>query len=77
MKTKYKFIEFRKEDNNLYYIWNHRYNQYLGELRYNAIKKWEEWEFLPDSYTAFTHQCLEDIIHFIKQLKDLEVRANH
>src|SRR5690606_24045044 len=38
-----------------------------------ATKKWEEWEFLPDSYTAFTHQCLEDIIHFIKQLKDLKM----
>lgn len=69
MKTKYKWVEFiYNEDRESWDVWNHRFKQYLGYIKFNVSTNWKEWEFLPDSYTLFTKQCLADIIDFIKQL---------
>ena len=69
MKIKYKYIEFVKRETAKEIFWNinnHKYEQYLGNLQYNP--KWKQWEFCPEPDTGFTQDCLEYIIHFIKQL---------
>ena len=73
MKTKYKYIEFIKRETAKEIFWavnNHRCEQYLGDLQYNPNKKWEQWVFCPEPDMGFTQDCLEDIIHFIKQLEE-------
>lgn len=70
-KTKYKYIEFHAEAQQgvaYWSIWNHKYKQLIGRVEFH--KRWKEWEFVPEYGTGFTIECLEDIIHFIKQLKD-------
>lgn len=71
MKTKYKYIHFKMgHPENLEQDWiccNNKTNDLLGEFHFN--KKWKCYEFWPCGMTAFTDDCLADIIDFIKQLE--------
>jgi len=69
-KTKYKYIEFKKFEDGVWLINNHKYNEYLGNLEYN--KKWKCWELLPANETGWTEECLVDVVDFIKQLKKIK-----
>lgn len=68
MKIKYKYIEFTKVEDDLWEINNHKYEEKLATLEWH--KKWKQWELCPFPMVAFTQDCLEDVIHFIKQLKE-------
>ena len=72
MKTKYEYIHFNHHEGYQSYKWwtchNNRMNDELGEVEYN--KQWRRWEFTADVHAAFSASCLDDISHFMKQLKD-------
>ena len=71
VKTKYKYIKFDYQPmSGKWLITNHRYNEHIGLISYD--KKWKEWELVPFEDTGWTIECLEDVIHFIKQLNSQE-----
>ena len=66
MKTKYKFIYFKQLENSLWAC-NNKSNEPLGYVEY--YPQWKQYVFstlTPD--VVFNVSCLQDIIHFIKQL---------
>ena len=77
MKTKYKYIHFVYADIKNESAMGGRLNQWvcrnnksksdLGLICFNG--KWRCWEFWPDERSAFTTDCLADIIDFLKQLE--------
>ena len=71
MKTEYKFIYFIKvEDKPKTSIWhcrNDRSDDLLGEIKWYG--PWRQYCFYPVPETIFNVGCLEDINHFIGQLK--------
>ncbi len=71
LKTKYKYIHFESngiDDNGHpnYICWNNKNYDSLGVVEYGA---WKRYIFAPDMNTEFSVDCLQDIIHFIGQLK--------
>jgi len=70
MKTKYKYIEFFKQESWMQpgYIWrcNNHKMAFLGEVTYCV--EWKEWEFCPTPNKGFTIVCLRDIADFLDQL---------
>lgn len=65
MTLRYRFIHFIKVGP----VWACQTNlseELLGHCRYFA--RWGKWEFDPEPGTGFTHDCLQDIAHFLNQL---------
>lgn len=68
MKTKYKYIEFTwQPTSHCWLVTNHKFKEHIGQL--NFFKKWKQWELVPYENTAWTMDCLADVIDFVKQLK--------
>ena len=70
MKTKYKYIKFEPGVGTATEAWiccNTKDNYRLGWVEW--YPRWKCWQFCPAGDTAFTTDCLADIIHFIGQLK--------
>jgi hypothetical protein len=75
MTTKYKHIEFNEQKLNKngreVTIWlcrNHQDGVILGWVEHH--KPWKQYVFAPrDGTMIFSVSCLQDIIHFIGQLK--------
>lgn len=77
MKTKYKYIHFKalpvsegmtiKGQTHIWHCFANKDKTTLGNFHYNF--QWKQWEFWPNYSTAFTNDCLADIIDFMKQLK--------
>ena len=72
MKTKYKFIQFVwVEDKPKTSVWscrNNRSNRELGEIRWYPM--WRQYCYFPTVQAIYSVGCLEDINHFIGQLKE-------
>lgn len=68
MKTKYKYIEFKKLNDECWWVENHKTGDYLGDVEYN--NEWGQWEFLPGHFTGYSHQCLLDLADFVNQLNN-------
>lgn len=70
MKTVYKYIKFVQsidaEVKSSWVCYNTKVNYRLGWVEWNS--RWKCWQFCPADNTAFTTDCLADIIHFLKQL---------
>ena len=69
LKTKYKFIHFRAipHSGKSYECVNNRHGDILGKVTYEY--SWKQYIFEPEPDTTFSVDCLQDIIHFIGQLK--------
>lgn len=68
MKTEYKYIRFEKWGNltnETYWRCYTRKKDLLGTVEWGRFKC---WEFVPQAGTAYTTDCLADIIHFIGQI---------
>ena len=65
MKTKYKYLEFVKED-SYWVVWNHVTDEHLGHVEY--YKKWHQWESYLREGVGFTTGCHKDMSHFLDQL---------
>lgn len=70
MKTRYKYIHFeiRADDEDIWECHNNRTDDLLGELNFD--KQWRQWVFMPEHGCIFSADCLQDIIHFIEQIKN-------
>ena len=66
MKTRYRFIYFN-EDAAWWICRTNKENERLGHCEY--FHPWKRWQFEPCVGTAFTPDCLQDIAHFMGQLK--------
>jgi len=66
IKTKYKYIEFERLNEDYYLCTNRKSRDDLGFVDY--FERWKEYQFNPESDFAFTVGCLLDIADFIKQL---------
>lgn len=71
MKTKYKFIHFYRvmvlKKTEVWVCCNIRTGGKLGEVKWYSA--WRQYCFFPKGKTVFNISCLEDIRHFIGQLK--------
>lgn len=73
MKTKYKHIHFIKADTELLNeepYWRCKNNRSVCTL--GIVEMYREWNkcvFVPSPNCVFDTSCLQDIIHFIGQLK--------
>ncbi len=73
MKHKYKHIHFVKADTELLKeepYWrckNNRSGATLGIVE--RYRHWNKYVFEPTAQTMFDTSCLQDIIHFMEQLK--------
>ena len=69
MKTKYKFIHM--EENVLFErswnICNNKSGNAIGFIEWYV--EWKKYVFQSNGTAVFSIDCLEDIIHFIKQLE--------
>ena len=70
MKTKYKYICFRKfEEKPKTSVWhcrNLRSDALLGVVKWYG--PWRQYCFIPESGTIFSISCHDDIDDFIRQL---------
>ena len=71
MKTKYKYIEFKKDVSGVWHCGNHKTDDYLGRVMW--VKRWKCYEFVPNEGTAYTVECLADLADFIRQLEQEKV----
>jgi hypothetical protein len=80
MTSRYKFIHFveteRKEKTAVFACLNNHSDFKLGEVRW--YPPWRQYCFLPTGNAVFNVGCMDDIKHFIGQLKLLReaVREN-
>jgi hypothetical protein len=71
MKTVYKYIRFVKDETEPYYVCNNKNTGVLlGWVEWEH--HWQQWVFATTTGTIFSVACLQDIIHFISQLKPLK-----
>ena len=71
MKTDYEFIYFVKvEDKPKTSVWDCRSIEHiiLGQVKWYS--HWRQYCFYPDADTIFHGGCMQDICHFIGQLKE-------
>jgi hypothetical protein len=71
MKTKYKYIYFRKSFELLhgqrtYGCINTKSGHKLGYVGWNA--NWRQYCYYPTAQAVYSAGCLDDISHFISQL---------
>jgi len=71
MKMEYRFIEFVEAKDTFspkpyYACKNKNHKDILGHVEY--YPEWKRYTFNPEPMTVYSIDCLEDIIHFIKQL---------
>jgi hypothetical protein len=75
MKTEYQFIHFdlveKKPKTNVYNVVNNKSGSILGKLGY--YPQWRQYVIAPQGGTIFSMGCLNDIIDFVKQLKENKV----
>lgn len=69
MKTSYKFIEFVKNDYDVWYCKNKKHGDKLGEISY----EWNQPVIDFEKGCIFSRDCLTDIIHFLNQLIKSEI----
>jgi len=50
-----------------------RGNALLGVIEWYS--PWERWSLSPVEYTRFSDDCMQDILHFINQLKEMNFVA--
>jgi hypothetical protein len=71
MQTKYKHIDFAQAKSNGQDVWvcnNTKHDEVLGLIEY--YEPWKQYVFsATDNTMIFSVSCLQDIIHFIGQLK--------
>ena len=71
MKTRYKFIYFihvaNKPKTSVWHCLNNGSDSLLGGIEWYG--PWRQYCFFPEFDTVFNVSCLEDINHFIGQLK--------
>ena len=70
MKTKYRYIHFEESEGffyKAYLIKTNRGNKLLGSISWYA--DWGEFVFEGKENCIFNVGCMNDIIHFISQLK--------
>lgn len=72
LKTKYKFIHFKKVEDDYskkpyYYCYNTKWGDELGCVEYDD--GWKMYTFNPEPMIMLSVSCMQDIIHFIGQLK--------
>ena len=75
MKTKYRLIEVVKVDVDpdelpCWSVRNRYHRHELGKISWD--RSWKQFVFCPnrDAMLIFSSDCLEDIAHFINQLKE-------
>lgn len=67
MKTKYKYIYFRKDKAGEYTCFTNDDNHYLlGYVEWSH--RWRQYVFVTVADTMHTPSCLDDIAHFIRQM---------
>lgn len=49
-------------------VYNHRRNEYLGEIKATRCGRFMQWTFCPASDTYFTRPCLEEIEFVIRKM---------
>lgn len=69
VKTRYRFIHFQQEGDYWLCYTNRSPRDCLGVVEY--FTPWKQWQIAPKVNTAFTSDCLADIIHFMGQLPKL------
>ena len=72
MKTKYEFIHFdlieKKAKTFVIGCYNNsRSGELLGRVKWYPF--WRQYCFFPTTKAVYSASCLDDISHFIKQLK--------
>jgi len=70
MKTKYNYIHFKEVD-DYWECRNNKKNKVLG-IVYTS-KQWKQYVYAPQTITVYSADCLADIQHFMKQLKEAVV----
>jgi hypothetical protein len=72
VKTEYEFIHFKKvEDKPKTSVWacmNTENRSVLGHVKWYG--PWRQYCFFPEAFVVFHNGCLQDICHFIQQLKE-------
>lgn len=68
MKAFYKYIHFAQLTDHEWVCMNTKKKEMLGTVEF--YKNWRQWEFAPDELAVFSAGCLDDISHFMQQLKD-------
>jgi hypothetical protein len=66
MTTKFRYIECKPRGDQWMCFSTSKPVQLLGTVQ--MYFPWRQWQFCPESYTAFTVDCLRDIAEFIAQL---------
>lgn len=64
------FLEFTEQKTFAETFWivkNKRRKQFLGKIEYEPA--WDDYTFNPEPNTAFSHECLTEIITFMKRNK--------
>jgi len=71
MKTEYKYIYFiwlkNKPKTSVWHCRNQGSNDLLGEVKWYG--PWRQYCFFPEMATVFNNTCLDDVNHFMSQLK--------
>ena len=71
IETKYKFIHFivveKKPKTDVWECRNNRSNGFLGEVRWYSA--WRQYCFYAEYGCIFNDTCLNDISHFLGQLR--------
>lgn len=67
MKTKYRFIEFI-DKGGYWQCRNRRHADLLGVVE--MYSPWRQYVFEPIGGSVFSVDCMQDIIHFIEQIKE-------
>jgi hypothetical protein len=69
--VKYKYIYItvisEKPKTKVYGIFNNKNDHFLGEIKWYF--NWRQYCFFPVLDTVYSHNCLENIIDFIKNIK--------
>ena len=71
MQTRYKYIRFEvieaKRKTDVWGCYNNHSNGYLGCVKWYS--RWRQYCFNPAHDTVFNDTCLDDVSHFLKQLR--------
>ena len=66
MTTRYRWFHFLASGPQWLCYTNSDAHDLLGHCRF--YQRWHQWEFCPEPGTGFTHDCLQDLAHFLSQL---------
>jgi len=72
MQTKYKYIHFEIiEEKRKTHVWgcfNNRSGKLIGEIKWYSA--WRQYCFFPYTRSLFNDTCLDNVSHFLGQLRD-------